>query len=109
MPMRWRVCRRLPDGHTIPDRHGDRICWTIPFEPPPLTVPPGELEPPFMTHPNLTPADVRHLQVLATIDRLAEALPDGMSSQLHDVVASRMRDFGTRLGELELTRHSFKG
>ena len=113
MTKTWYVCRKLPSGQTVPARFGDRLCFRIPFEVPPLNTPtdnvPIDRGMPFMTHSALGPREVGYLQILATIDRLAGELPDNLSRQIHESVTTNMHDFGRRLGDdMEICRHDDK-
>jgi hypothetical protein len=101
--MSWTICVSVPKGNVTIDG-SRRICWVVPQHVPPRFSPP---DPPFMTHPELNPEQVRHMQSLATIDQIAESLPKDFAREIQRSVAAHMRSIGQGLGAgVELSRHS---
>src|SRR5215203_663390 len=104
--MSWKFCLPVPKGNVTVDGRR-QVCFFIPDLIPPRFGPP---DPPFITHPELNPEQVRHLQALATIDGIAESLPHDFSRDIQRSVASYMRSMAEGLGAgIELSRHSHKG
>jgi hypothetical protein len=93
---KWRICIRL--GHR-------RICFCIPL----LIDPRWFLKPdpgPFFEHPDFDRQIQRHLQVLATIDRLAVELPAELATDFHRSVETQLTSLTQKLGEgVELSQH----
>ena len=103
--MSWTICIPVPKGNVTVDG-SRRICFVVPQHIPPRFSPP---DPPFMTHPELNPEQVRHMQSLATIDHIAETLPKDVSREIQLSVASHMHSIGHGLGAgIEISRHGHK-
>ncbi len=85
-----------------------RICVDIPqLVRWPLRLPPLPDPLPFITLPDFGQEKVRHMQILATIDAVAEELPGELSRDIQRSVAAHMQSFGHDLGEdIELSRHT---
>jgi hypothetical protein len=59
------------------------------------------------THPEIDEREVRNLQGLATIDQLAEELPDHLSHEIRRAVAAHMQSFDKKFGAgIELSQHA---
>jgi hypothetical protein len=83
-----------------------RICFRIPLIVPERSLVPNPPDPPFLAHAGLGPESARHLQVLATIDELAEILPAELSHDLQRIVIQHMKKLGEKLGPgVEFSRH----
>jgi hypothetical protein len=104
--MPWIICFPVhePKGEIIPDLNR-RVCFILPIP----TLPKLVQLPPVFTHPEVDERDVRNLQGLATIDQLAEELPDHLSHDIKLAVAAHMQSFGKKFGAgAELSQRAAK-
>jgi hypothetical protein len=104
--MTWTtICIPVPKDATTIDG-SRRICFTVPVLIPVHLDP----RPPFVTHPAINQEYARHLQVLATIDQIAEELPGELSHDIQHSVAAHLQSLGRKLGVgIELSRHTSNG
>lgn len=105
--MPWTICLPVPKDETTIDG-SRRICFFVPVLVwPPYLGPPLPDPPPFVTLPDFDQEKIRHLQILATIDRVAEELPGELSHDIQRSVAAHMQSLGQNLGPgIELSRHT---
>lgn len=103
--MPWTIC--LP-GHKDPEKfYPPGICFTVPDLVWPLYLGPPIPDPPFVTLPGFDQEKIRHLQILATIDGVAEELPGELSRDIQRTVAAHMQSLGHNLGAgIKLSRHT---
>jgi hypothetical protein len=102
--MPWIICFRVhePKGEVIPDLNR-QVCFILPI----ATLPKFPQVPPVFTHPEIDEREVRNLQGLATIDQLAEELPDHLSHEIRRAVAAHMQSFDKKFGAgIELSQHA---
>ncbi len=101
--MSWTICPRVDKESTTIN---GRICFHIPLLVPRRLLVPNPPDPPFLTHTGFDPESTRHLQVLATIDEVAEVLPAELARDIQRMVIQHMKTLGQKLGAgVELSRH----
>ena len=104
--MPWTICIRIPKDSTTIDGHR-QFCFpiyvdTIIFDPRP-----PEPRPPIFNLTEFDQEKARYLQLLATIDQVAEELPNELSRDIQRSVAAHMQSIGQNLGVgIELFRQT---
>jgi hypothetical protein len=109
MPYRWKICYVVP-SKTTTLAGTPQTFFCVPFndrvlQGGPTFGPPEPPQPPEFEGTGLTSKEIRNMEVLAAIDRIAQALPAWISHDILRSVETHMKALGQSLGDgFELSR-----